>query len=224
VKSRHSRAGGNLGNKFEKEISFINGRKQPMHKGKKTDISKPDTIFSSVTIKVIFLILILVSFAAGTLVLADGSCGVVRKDLVGKSWDQLPPTIYPGFNLPLPWKTKNKFELRLFEPECEKYIVTIAKLLKNEQENENKVLIVAALDFLKLKEGEYPEQDCFYRNLPSCYGRLCEGLLIGVISQKKMSKDGTYVPKEVWEITSKNLKFQKVSPKNVVCKPQSYAG
>jgi hypothetical protein len=174
-------------------------------------------------LKVIISILVLIYFAAGTLVLADENRGVVRSDLIGKRWNKLPPTKYPGFGLPLPWKTKNKFELRLFEPELEKFIVTITKLSEREQGNDNEDLIVAALDFLKLKKEEYPEQDCFYRNVSSCDGRLCEGLLIGVIVETEMSKDGTYAPKEVWKITSKNLKFQKVSPKNVVCKPQSYA-
>ena len=173
--------------------------------------------------KTIVSVLILVCLGSVAVVSADGTRGVPRKDLVGKYWRQLPPTRYPGFVLPLTWKTKKKFELRLFEPDFEKYIVTITEQPSYGKGNEGDALIVAALDFATLKEGELPEQDCYYRNIPSCDGRLCEGLLIGVVTQNGKRKEGTYVPTEVWKITSKGLKFEKVSSKNVVCKPQSYA-
>lgn len=171
--------------------------------------------------KTIFSVLVLVCLGAVTVISASGTRGVLRWDLVGKRWNQLAPTHYLGFGLPLPWKTQKKYEVRIFRPEFEKYIVTLTELPSSGNESED--LIVSALDFSTLKEGEFPEQDCFYRDTPTCDGRLCEGLLIGVIDQKVISKDGAYVPTEVWKITSKSLKFEKVSPKNVICKPQSYA-
>lgn len=121
----------------------------------------------------------------------------------------------------MPWKTDKKYEYRLFKPDFGKYIVTIAELLDNGDQGD--ALIVSAVDFSVLKKGDFPEQDCFYKDVPPCDGRLCEGLLIGVITQNGRDKDGTYVPTEVWKITTKSLKFEKVSSKNVVCKPQSYA-
>lgn len=153
----------------------------------------------------------------------DDVRGVFRGDLVGKYWHQLPSTRYPGFTLPLQWKTKTKYELRHFQPDFGKRIVTVVELPSSGESNDDNAAIVSAVDFSTLKEEEGPEQDCFYVDLPRCDGRLCEGLLIGVINQKVMSKDGTYMPTEVWKITTKNLRFEKVSTKNVACKPRSYA-
>lgn len=172
--------------------------------------------------KIIFSVVMLVYFGmvfAGTP--NSEVRGVPRLDLVGKCWHQLPATQYPGFVLPLPWKTKKKYELRHFQPNFGKRIVTIAELPNSRQKTD--AIIISALDFSSLKEGEIPEQDCFFTNLPSCDGRLCEGLLIGVIDQRVMSKDNTYVPTEVWRVTAKSLRFEKVSSENVVCKLQSYA-
>lgn len=173
--------------------------------------------------KIIFAVIILACFWTIVVVSAADTCGVSRWDLVGKRWDQLPPSRYPGFGLPLPWKTTKKYELRLFEPDFDKYIVTVIELSSSGQGSENEGMIVSAVDFSTLRGGQYPEQDCFYRNTQACDGRLCDGLLIGVIDQKVISKNGTYVPTEVWKITAKSLRFEKVSPKNVICKPQSYA-
>jgi hypothetical protein len=172
--------------------------------------------------KIIFSLVLLAYFGTASAVASDGEArGVLRPDLVGQRWHQLPLTQYPDFILPLPWKTKAKYELRHFQPDFGKRIVIIAKLPNSRQRND--AAIISALDFSTLKEGEIPEQDCFYTNSPPCDGRLCEGLLIGVIDQRVMSKDGIYAPTEVWRVTAKGLHFEKASPKNVVCKPQSYA-
>lgn len=164
----------------------------------------------------------LVCIWAAVLGLADDTRGVLRQDLVGKYWSQLPPTQYPGFTLPLQWRTSKIYELRFFEQKFTSYIVAVTELTGNGKKNKDGVLIVSAIDFSTLKKGEIPEQDCFYSNVPSCEGKLCDGLLIGVIAEKEKN-GGTYRPKEVWKITTKTLKFEKVSPKNVICQPQSYA-
>lgn len=121
----------------------------------------------------------------------------------------------------MPWKTEKKYEYRLFEPDFEQYIVTIVELPDNG--GQDNALIVSAVGFSALKKGYYLEQDCFYKDIPPCDGMLCDGLLVGIINQSVMSKDNIYWPMEVWKITSKSLQFEKVSSKNVVCKPQSYA-
>ena len=138
--------------------------------------------------KTLCSVLILIYLGFVSVVSADDARGVLRRDLIGKRWSQLPPTRYPGFVLPLTWKTKKKFELRLFEPIFGKYIVTITELSSSGKTNEADELIVTALDFSALKEGEMPEQDCFYKNIPSCNGRFCNGLLIGVIARKQRTK------------------------------------
>lgn len=169
-------------------------------------------------IKTISSILILVCLGYLSVVSAGDTRGVPRGDLVGK-----PSTLRIRFGLPLPWKTEKKYELRIFGPDFETDIVTVTELPSSGKESGEEERIVSAVEFPSLQEGEIPEQDCFYRNIPSCDGRLCDGLLIGIIDQKVISKDGTYVPTEVWKITAKSLRFEKVSPKNVICKPQSYA-
>ena len=146
--------------------------------------------------------------------------GSLRTDLTGMPWASLPSTQWPGFSLPLPWATDKRYELRFFQPSFQKYIVAVTEVQPGG--DSKSATIVSAVDFLALHRGEYPEQDCFYRNVPSCDGRLCDGLLVGVIAQTR-DTHSVYRPREVWKITPATLRFERVPTTNVVCKPQSYA-
>ena len=174
-----------------------------------------------------FILVIVCIFSVSALAarrVVENEHGVLRQDLVGMFWRQLPITRFPGVTLPLRWQTEKKYDLKLFQPVFGEYIVTIVELPQNGKYED--ISIVSAVHFPKLKDGEIPEHECFYANSRTCDGRVCDGLLIGIITQKrkKPSRDSTYFPTEVWKITTKSLKFEKVSIEGVICKPQGYAG
>jgi hypothetical protein len=143
--------------------------------------------------------------------------GTLRKDLVGKGWEQLPHSSYPGFRLPLEW-SGGRFEYRLHESSERHSLACIVR------QHESRYVILSAVEFSDLSDDEEPEQDCYFQERPNCAGRLCDGLLLGVgKSSAKSVINGAYLPREVWRFTHEKKTFERVSPRGVVCRPQSYA-
>jgi hypothetical protein len=132
----------------------------------------------------------------------------------------------PGMSLPMRWKTPKKYEMRyLSRAGGRQNIIAIVEVADEQRRDHD--MIVSAVDFSAIKKSQETQFDCYFANEPSCEGLLCGGLLVGVVPayearRVKFPKEGLR-PTEVWKVTSKTLRFEKISPKGVVCKPQSYA-
>jgi hypothetical protein len=144
--------------------------------------------------------------------------GVLRPDLVGKLWSELPATKWPHYALPMRWKTEKKYLLRYFQPEYHKYIITVLELPADGDMDGGR--IVSAVDLTARPRDEPLEHDCFYRDVPPCDGRLCDGLLLGVGGRFKNTVGIRYRPAAVWKITATTLRFEKISSSRVVCEIQ----
>lgn len=144
--------------------------------------------------------------------------GVLRRDLVGREWSQIPQSQWPGYKQPLSWwESPTKFNMRYFQPSYHKYVMIVTEIIGPDRE-----VVRAAVDFSELGPNEEFDYDCFYRNVPPCDGRLCEGLLVGVSKKGPRVVGVRYRPLAVWRITRETLRFEKVAPREVVCVPQDY--
>ncbi len=162
--------------------------------------------------------IVLLVLAASVAHAADASRSAIRGDLAGTGWENLPSTKYPGFTLPLSWKDTDAFEFRLFRADAHDQIAMIV------HRQQDRHTIVSAVAFTDLKEHEWLEHDCYFSDLPLCDGRVCDGILIGLVSRSgSTDSTDTYVPVEAWHFARERSVFEAVPVKNVICRPQGYA-
>lgn len=144
--------------------------------------------------------------------------GTLRDDLAAMPLQDLAKSAYPGFTLPLPWETAQRFEFHIYRPD---ETDDIAMIVRNDA---GRRTIVSAVEFAGLTDREYPEQDCYLLNEANCDGRLCNGVIVGIVRQStKGSAPAVYTPLAAWVFTLERPRFAKISPEGVVCRPQNYA-
>ncbi len=168
----------------------------------------------SMTSKIFISILLLFSILA--------RAKEIPSEFVGKRWAELPATKYPGFTLPLTWPAEKKLALRYYQPDFERYVITITETV--DLKDPSKDIIVTALDLRSLLKGydgkilQSPSSDCESKEVA---GK--DVLVIGLISQNRDKPRKTYKPSRAWKIEPKNMEFKEIKAAKVLCEPKNYA-